>query len=70
MPRNSKFDTLSRSQIVIALTRLELRLERTKNGSDIDRQLRKERAELFEALREKDNALLEKWNRNAREPQS
>jgi hypothetical protein len=65
MPKNSKYAPFTRSQIMIAINKIEIRLESTKYGTAADQRLREERSQLFEALKEKDAALLERWNRNA-----
>lgn len=66
MPKNSKYSALTRSSVIAAIAKVELELEHCRAGSDKDRTLRKERADLFDALREKDAALLAKWNDPAR----
>jgi len=64
-----KYALLRRSQIAIRLLALERELlatdgrgrPRIRSGSTRDGTLRKERAELFRALEQKDAAILEKW---------
>lgn len=57
-----KYDALKRSQIYIRIYELERQLPGLKYGSDKDRRLRAERAELLDALQKKDAELIAKWN--------
>lgn len=58
----SKYTLLSRSQIMMRIHALEQILLHVKGGSERDRVTRKERAELFVALKEKDDALIRRFN--------
>lgn len=60
----SKYDLLKRSQLMTRLIHLERAIMHTKVGSERDRTLRAERQEIFEAIRRKDDELLERWKRN------
>lgn len=59
-----KFDALRRSQIYSRIYAVEKLLPGLKYGSDKDRRLRAERAELLEALQKKDAELIDKWNKS------
>lgn len=69
MPAPSRYAALRRSQIVVRLLTLERELlasdgrgrARVKPGSTRDRELRKERSALLDAIREKDDELIAKW---------
>lgn len=67
----NKYLKLRRSQIQIALLNAESQLlatdgrgrVRIKSGSARDRELRKERAELLDALRVRDAEIIDQWKR-------
>lgn len=65
----TKHDALKRSQLLVRLWGVESQLlavdvrgkVRIKSGSTRDRELRAERTALLQAIKRKDEALLEKW---------
>jgi hypothetical protein len=60
----SKYDRLTRSQIMLTIRSVEDLLPSVKYGSARDTKLRRERLELFAELQKRDDALIQRWNNN------
>lgn len=60
----SKYDRLTRAQVMLAIKAIENRLPTMKYGSATDTRARRERLELFAELQKRDDALLTRWKKN------